>query len=85
VLLSVIQGFGIAPVFFGVIMVMSVVIGSVTPTVGILTCISCSIGRIMTSQAILGLVLFYAVLIAVLFLCALFTPIVMTVPSIFGN
>ena len=66
-------------------MVMSVVIGSVTPPVGILTYISCSIGGITISQAIKGLVPFCAVLIGVLFLCALFPPIVMIVPELFGN
>ena len=85
VLLPVIQGLGIDLVFFGVIMVMSVVIGSVTPPVGILTYISCSIGGITISQAIRGLVPFCAVLIGVLFLCALFPPIVMIVPELFGN
>jgi tripartite ATP-independent transporter DctM subunit len=85
VLLPVMQGLGIDLVFFGVIMVMSVVIGSVTPPVGILTYISCSIGGITISQAIRGLVPFCAVLIGVLFLCAIFPPIVMTVPQIFGN
>lgn len=85
VLLPVIQGLGIDLVFFGVIMVMSVVIGSVTPPVGILTYISCSIGGITISQAIRGLVPFCAVLIGVLFLCAIFPPIVMIVPEIFGN
>ncbi|MBO6510562.1 MAG: TRAP transporter large permease [Roseibium sp.] len=85
VLLPVIQGLGIDPVFFGVIMVMSVVIGSVTPPVGILTYISCSIGGISISQAIRGLVPFCAVLIAVLFLCAVFPAIVMTVPNLLGN
>lgn len=85
VLLPVILGLGINPIFFGVIMVMSVVIGSVTPPVGILTYISCSIGGITISQAIRGLVPFCAVLIAVLFLCAVFPQIVMTVPTLFGN
>jgi tripartite ATP-independent transporter DctM subunit len=85
VLLPVILGLGIDPVFFGVIMVMSVVIGSVTPPVGILTYISCSIGGITISQAIRGLVPFCAVLIGVLFLCAIFPSIVMIVPEIFGN
>lgn len=85
VLLPVIQGLGIDPVFFRVIMVMSVVIGSVTPPAGILTYISCSIGGITISQAIRGLVPFCVVLIVVLFLCAVFPAIVMTVPSIFGN
>ena len=37
VLLPVVHGLGIDPVFFGVVLVMAVVIGSVTPPVGILT------------------------------------------------
>lgn len=85
VLLPVIQGLGIDPVFFGVIMVMSVVIGSVTPPVGILTFISCSIGGITISQAMRGLVPFCAVLIAILLLCAVFPAVVMTVPNLFGG
>ncbi|MBO6755004.1 MAG: TRAP transporter large permease [Roseibium sp.] len=85
VLLPVILGLGIDPVFFGVIMVMSVVIGSVTPPVGILTYISCSIGGITISQAIRGLLPFCAVLITVLLICAIFPAIIMTVPSLFGT
>lgn len=85
VLLPVIHDLGIDPVFFGVIMVMAVVIGSVTPPVGILTYISCSIGGITISQAIKGLLPFCAVLILVLFLCVLFPSLVMTMPQIFTN
>lgn len=55
VLLPVILGLGIDPVFFGVIMVMSVVIGSVTPPVGILTYISCSIGASPSRKRSVGL------------------------------
>ena len=76
---------GPSDTLFGVIMVMSVVIGSVTPPVGILTYISCSIGGISISQAIRGLVPFCAVLIVVLLLCAIFPAIIMTVPSLFGS
>lgn len=85
VLLPIIKGLGIDPVFFGVIMVMSVVIGSVTPPVGILTFISCSIGGITISQAMRGLLPFCAVLIAVLLLCTVFPALVMTVPNLFGG
>ncbi len=82
VLLPVILGLGIDPIFFGVIMVMSVVIGSVTPPVGILTYISCSIGGITISQAIRGLLPFCAVLIVVLLICAVFPAVVMAVPTL---
>jgi tripartite ATP-independent transporter DctM subunit len=85
VLLPVVLGLGIDPVFFGVVLVMAVVIGSVTPPVGILTYISCSIGGITISQAIRGLLPFCAVLMAVLLICAVFPAIVMTVPALFGR
>jgi tripartite ATP-independent transporter DctM subunit len=85
VLLPVILGLGIDPIFFGVIMILSVVIGSVTPPVGILTYISCSIGGITISQAMRGLVPFCAVLITVLIICAIFPSIIMTVPNLFGQ
>lgn len=85
VLLPVILPLGIDPVFFGVIMVMAIVIGSVTPPVGILTYISCSIAGITISQAIRGLLPFCAVLIAVLLLCAVFPAVVMTVPALLGR
>ncbi len=85
VLLPVILGLSIDPVFFGVVLVMAVVIGSVTPPVGILTYICCAIAGISISQAFRGLVPFCAVLIAILLLCAVFPAIIMTVPSIFGR
>jgi C4-dicarboxylate transporter DctM subunit len=85
VLLPVILGLGIDPIFFGVVLVMSVVIGSVTPPVGILTYICCSIAGITISQAFKGLVPFCAVLVAILLLCAVFPALIMTVPNLFGR
>lgn len=85
VLLPVILGLDIDPVFFGVVLVMAVVIGSVTPPVGILTYICCAIAGITISQAFRGLVPFCAVLIAILFLSAVFPAIIMAVPNLFGS
>ncbi len=84
VLLPVILKLGIDPIFFGVVLVMAVVIGSVTPPVGILTYICCSIAGITISQAFRGLLPFCFVLAAILMLCAIFPAIVMTVPRLLG-
>lgn len=81
VLLPVVTGLGIDLIHFGVILVMAVVIGSVTPPVGILTYISCSIAGLTISQAFRGLVPFCAVLIAVLMLVAIFPEFITTVPK----
>ena len=51
VMIPVIQWLGIDPVYFGVVLVMAVVIGSVTPPVGILTYICCAIAGLTISQA----------------------------------
>jgi len=54
VLLPVVQGRGVDPVDFRVVLVVAVVIGSVTPPVGILNYICCSIAGLTISQAFRG-------------------------------
>ena len=83
VLLPVVLGLHIDPVYFGVALVMAVVIGSVTPPVGILTYICCSIAGITISQALKALIPFSAVLIAVLALVTLFPQLILFVPEQF--
>lgn len=83
VLLPVILRLHVDPVYFGVALVMAVVIGSVTPPVGILTYICCSIAGISISQAIRGLLPFCAVLIAVLALVTIFPQLILFIPTQF--
>jgi len=85
VLLPVILGLGVDPVYFGVILVMAVVIGSVTPPVGILTYICCAIAGITISQAFRGLVPFCAVLISVLAAVTVFPGLITAIPSFFSQ
>ncbi|MDF2183981.1 TRAP transporter large permease [Grimontia hollisae] len=82
VLLPIIVSLGIDPVYFGVIIVMSVVIGSVTPPVGILTYICCSIAGLTISQAFKGLIPFCLVLISVLMIAAMFPSLIMFIPNL---
>ena len=84
VLLPVVVGLNVDLVYFGVVLVMAVVIGSVTPPVGILTYICCSIAGISISQALGALIPFCAVLIAVLVLVAIFPQLILFVPNLFG-
>ena len=85
ILLPVIKSLGIDPVYFGVVLVMSVVIGSVTPPVGILTYICCAIAQISISQALRGLVPFCLVLVAVLVLVVSFPDLILAVPNYFAG
>ena len=83
VLLPVVLRLHVDPVYFGVALVMAVVIGSVTPPVGILTYICCSIAGITISQALRGLIPFCAVLVAVLALVVIFPQLILFVPHQF--
>jgi len=76
VMLPVINGLGIDPVYFGVLLVMAIVFGSVTPPVGILTYISCAIAETTVSKVFWALWPFCGIMILVLFLCILFPQIV---------
>ncbi len=76
--------FGLNLVHFGVVLVMAVLIGSVTPPVGILLYICCGIARIPVSQASKIIWPFVLMMILVLFLCVLFPPLVTFIPKMFG-
>ena len=76
VMLPVINGLGIDPVYFGVLLVMAIVIGSVTPPVGILTYISCAIANTTVSKVFWTIWPFCGIMIFVLFLSVLFPQII---------
>ncbi len=76
--------FGLNLVHFGVILVMAVLIGSVTPPVGILLYICCGIAKIPVSQASKIIWPFVLMMVLVLFLCVLFPPLVTFIPKMFG-
>ena len=76
VMLPVITGLNIDPAYFGVLLVMAVVIGSVTPPVGILTYISCAIANTTISKVFWTLWPFCGIMIFVLFMSVLFPKII---------
>jgi TRAP-type C4-dicarboxylate transport system permease large subunit len=80
ILIPVAAQLHIDPIFFGVILVMTIVIASVTPLVGVLNIMCCAIGKIGVSEVAPVLLPFYGVMVAVLFLCAYFPSIVMLIP-----
>ena len=83
VLLPVILNLGIDPVHFGIIIVMSTVIGSVTPPVGVLIFIGCSIARATLSEVFWVLWPFCFALFAVLLAVAFYPPLVLAIPQFF--
>jgi tripartite ATP-independent transporter DctM subunit len=82
VFLPVAKAFGVDPVHFGVIMILSCGIGLLTPPVGSVLFIGSAIGGISATQAVRGMMPFYLALIAILVLVVVFPPISLTLPEL---
>lgn len=62
ILAPVAVGFGIDPLHFGIIMIVNLAVGMVTPPVGVNLFIACSIARIRMEQLMRPLLIFLAIL-----------------------
>lgn len=75
---------GIDPVHYGIIAVMTLALGLITPPVGLCLLVASSIGKISVVQAIRPLMPFFLVLLIVIALCAAFPQIVLFLPELLG-
>ncbi|MBK5254264.1 MAG: TRAP transporter large permease [Peptostreptococcaceae bacterium] len=82
VLFPVILAAGIDPYFFGLIMVLNLCLGLITPPVGVVLYIGCSTAKIPFSQMVIGIMPFLAAQLLVLLIC-IFFPALVTVPMNF--
>ena len=81
VLLPVTQAFGIDPVFFGVMMTVNLMIGTITPPVGLSLYIAGGIAGLPILTVCRAILPFLAVHLAVLALITLFPGLVMAIPG----
>jgi len=79
VLLPVITQVGIDPVYFGLLMVINLSIGLITPPVGTVLYVGCGISKISLGEISKGVLPFLIVEVIILFLLVLF-PELVTVP-----
>lgn len=77
VFVPVIMAAGLDPITFGVVIVLSLVIGALTPPLGMLIFTTARVGQISPSEVFRAVVPFVAALIAVLLLVA-FVPVIST-------
>jgi len=80
ILLPVIKSIGVDPVHFGIIIMLNLGIGLVTPPVGTTLFVGCAIGKIPIDEAARGLWPFWLAMFIVLMLVTYVEPIAMTVP-----
>jgi C4-dicarboxylate transporter DctM subunit len=83
VLGPLIAQFGFDPVHFALVIVVTLLIGQVTPPVGVLLFLTCSMLKISVKEALKYIYPFVAIMIAVLLICAYSESMVMFLPRLF--
>lgn len=82
VLVSVCTTYGFNPVFFGVVVVISLLIGQITPPVGVLLYVTSGIAECSFTDICKKIWPFVAILVIVVVLCILFPGIVSFLPTL---
>lgn len=83
ILAPVVVELGVDPVHFGIVMVLNLTIGGVTPPMGTLMFVSCAITGVSIRAFSRAVAPFLAVMIALLLLLTLVPQISMTLPNLF--
>lgn len=85
ILLPIAVSIGMDPVHFGVVLVLNLAIGLVTPPVGSVLFVGSAIGRLPIEKVAKSMLPFYAVLIFVLLLISFVPSIVMFLPNLLAG
>jgi len=84
ILLPLVEQIGIHPLHFGVIVVVNLMIGLITPPLGLCLFVVCSVAKVDFIQIVREIFPFLMVEIFVLFLITYFPWICLTIPRLFG-
>lgn len=85
ILLPVVSAAGMDPVHFGIVMMLNLGIGLVTPPVGSVLFVGAAIGKIKVEEAVKSIWPFYLALIVSLIIITYVPAVSMTLPSLFAN
>lgn len=80
-LLPVAEGYGLDPVYFGVVMVVNLCIGLITPPVGTVLYVGCGLSKISMGQIVKPLLPFISVMFVVLLLITYVPGIITFIPN----
>jgi tripartite ATP-independent transporter DctM subunit len=84
ILLPVATDIGMDPVHFGIMMLLNLSIGLITPPVGNVLFVGCAIGKISMERMSRSMIPFYIPMIIVLLLITFVPALVLTLPSLLG-
>ncbi|MCL7749721.1 TRAP transporter large permease [Halalkalibacter alkaliphilus] len=82
ILLPVATSIGMDPVHFGVVLILCLAVGLITPPVGTVLFVGSAIGRISIEKVTKSMMPFYAAMVIVLLLIAFFPSLVLFLPGI---
>ncbi|GEA15706.1 ABC transporter permease [Moorella sp. E308F] len=85
ILLPIATNFGLDPIYFGVVMVMNLCIGIITPPVGTVLYVGCGLSGLSMGELVKPLLSFISIMIAVLLIVTYFPGIITFIPNAFGN
>jgi tripartite ATP-independent transporter DctM subunit len=85
ILLPIILDFGLDPVYFGVVMVMNLCIGLITPPVGTVLYVGCSITKLSMAQLTRPIFFNVAIMVVVLLLVTYVPGLITYIPDTFGK
>ena len=84
ILLPVVKSFGIDPVHFGIVMLLNLGIGLLTPPVGTTLFVGCAIGKVSVDEVMRGIWPFYYVMFTVLMIVTYVPWLSLALPRLFG-
>jgi tripartite ATP-independent transporter DctM subunit len=84
ILLPVVTTFGVDPVHFGMIMLLNLGIGLLTPPVGATLFVGCAVGKVSMEEVMRNIWPFYGVMFAVLMLVTYVPAISLWLPRLLG-
>ena len=82
IFLPVIKAFGIDPVHFGIIMILNLGIGLLTPPVGPTMVVGCAIGKVSMEAVSRSILIFYVPMIIVLLLVTYIPALTLWLPQL---
>jgi C4-dicarboxylate transporter DctM subunit len=81
-ILSIGNAFGFSPIHFGVVMVIMMQVGAITPPVGSFLFVSCAIGKVPIDKAVAPLIPFIVIMLLAILLSFFFPAMVMFLPNL---
>jgi TRAP-type C4-dicarboxylate transport system permease large subunit len=84
IFLPIVKSFGIDPVHFGIIMILNLGIGLLTPPVGPTMVVGCAIGKVSMEAVSRSILIFYIPMLIVLALVTYIPALTLWLPRVLG-